>query len=129
MHLTLPGARAADLFEERWIETSSMLATKALAASGASTKAEASDRVARGVARDLGLRRLSRWSAEERLGFSRIAPFVAATEPASWPASAKRSMRKLLRAKGSTFEADYARLLSEHAHFLSAMRSSCRHAE
>lgn len=27
MHLNLPGARANELFEERWIETSSMLAT------------------------------------------------------------------------------------------------------
>jgi hypothetical protein len=40
MHLTLPGARASDLFEERWIETSSMLATKELAAAGGSTREE-----------------------------------------------------------------------------------------
>lgn len=129
MHLTLPGARAADLFEERWIETSSLLATEALAATGCATRAEAVDRVANDVARDLDLQGLGRWSPEERLGFSRIAPFVAATGLASWPAGAKRSMRKLLRAKGGKFEADYARLLSEHEHFLSAIRASCRHAE
>ena len=129
MHLLLPGARANDLFEERWIETSSMLASKALAAAGGSTRADAADRVANGVARDLGLRSLSSWSSNERLGFSRIAPIVAATRPADWPASAKRSMRKLLRAKGGPSEADYARLLSEHDHFLSALRASCRRAE
>lgn len=129
MHLTLPGARASDLFEERWIETSSMLATKALAAAGCSTRAESADRVASCVSRDLGLRSLSTWALPERLAFSRIAPIVAATKPAAWPASAKRSMRKLLRAKGSASEADYARLLSEHDHFMSALQASCRDAE
>ncbi len=65
----------------------------------------------------------------ERLGFSRIAPIVAATGPADRPASAKRSMRKLLRAKGGPFDADYARLQCEHEHFLSALRASCRFEE
>jgi len=129
MHLVLPGARASDLFEERWIETSSMLATEALAAAGGSTRADAADRVTNRVARDLGLRSLKDWAPSERLGFSRIAPIVAATGPADWPASAKRSMRKLLRAKGGPFEADYARLLCEHEHFLSALRAHCRHAD
>jgi hypothetical protein len=128
MHLTLPGARASDMFDEHWLETSSMLATKSLAATGCSTRAEAADRLAEYVARDLGLRSLSRWTADERLGFSRLAPIVAATNPAAWPADAKRSMRKLLRAKGGPSEADYARLLCKHDYFLSALRASCRHA-
>ncbi len=38
MHLTLPGACASDLFEEHWIETSSMLATEVLGASGGVTR-------------------------------------------------------------------------------------------
>jgi hypothetical protein len=129
MHLTLPGSRASDLFEERWIETSSMLATEALAAAGGSTRADAADRVTNRVARDLGLRSLKNWAPSERLGFSHIAPIVAATRPADWPAGAKRSMRKLLRAKGGPFEADYARLLCEHDHFLSALRAHCRHVD
>lgn len=128
MHLTLPGARASDLFVERWLETSSMLATKSLAATGCPSRAEAADRLAEYVANDLGLRSLSRWTPDERLGFSRLAPIVAATNPAAWPADAKRSMRKLLRAKGGPSEADYARLLCEHDYFLSALRASCRHA-
>ncbi len=129
MHLVLPGARASDLFEERWIETSSMLATEALAAAGGPTRADAADGVTNRVARDLGLRSLKDWAPSERRGFSRIAPIVAATRPADWAASAKRSMRKLLRAKGDPFEADYARLLCEHEHFLSALRARCRQAD
>jgi len=129
MHLALPGARASDLFEERWIETSSMLATIELAGAGGSTRAESADRVATSVARDLGLRSVSAWSASEQSAYGRLAPVVAATRPAAWPADAKRSMRKLLRAKGGPCEAEYARLLSEHDHFLSELRASCRLAE
>jgi hypothetical protein len=34
MHLTLPGAKASEFFDERWFETVSMLATRSLAESG-----------------------------------------------------------------------------------------------
>ncbi len=110
MHLTLPGARASDLFDERWIETSSMLATKELASTGAPTRAESADRVATKVARDLRMRSINTWSPSEKRGFHRLAPIVATTKPAAWSADAKRSMRKLLRAKGGPFEVEYARL-------------------
>jgi hypothetical protein len=36
MHLTLPGAKASEYFDERWFETVSMLATRSLARSGRS---------------------------------------------------------------------------------------------
>ena len=129
MHLTLPGARASDLFEERWIETGSMLATKELAAAGGSTCAESAGRIARSVARDLGIRSVGRWLPSEQRGFSQLAPIVAAAEPAAWPADAKRAMANLLRAKGGSCEAEYARLLSEQEHFLLALRARCRLAE
>jgi hypothetical protein len=129
MHLTLPGARARELFEERWLETSSMLATKTLAAAGGSTRAASADRVAASVARDLGLRTVSTWSPFERHAYRQLAPIVAATRPAAWPADAKRSMRRLLRAKGGAREAPYARLLRGHDHFLSTLRTCCRRAD
>jgi hypothetical protein len=129
MHLTLPGARASDLFDEEWIETSSMLATNELASCGGRTRAESSAMVATKLARDLRLRSVSTWSPEEMRGFRQLAPIVAATGPASWSADAKRSMRKLLRAKGGQYEADYARLLSEDKQFLSELRKCCRRAD
>jgi len=129
MHLTLPGARASELFDEEWIETSSMLAARELSAVGGKTRAESARIVARNVARDLGARSVGNWSATELLAYRRLAPIVAAAEPAAWPADAKRSMRKLLRAKGGPAEADYARLLCEHGYFLAALRASCRKAE
>ena len=129
MHLTLPGARASELFDERWIETSSMLATKELATAGGATRAVSADRVATKLARDLCMRSVSTWSASEKRGFSRLAPIVATTKPAAWSADAKRSMRKLLRAKGGPFEVEYARLLSQNKPFLSELRKICRRAD
>lgn len=129
MHLTLPGARASDLFDERWIETSSMLATTELASAGGLTRAVAADRVTTKVARALCMRSINTWSASEKRGFSRLAPIVAATNPAAWSADAKRSMRKLLRAKGGPFEVEYARLVGQNKQFLSELRKICQHAD
>ena len=126
MHLTLPGARAGELFDERWIETSSMLASRILATAGGRTSDEAAARVGAKLARDVGLRDVGRWSASRRRAYLQLAPIVAATGPAHWPAAAKRSMRALLRAKGGPDEADYARLLARHEYFLQALRKICR---
>ena len=106
-----------------------MLATKEIGSAGGLTRADSSRRVAATVARDLGLRSLENWSKEEGEAFQRLAPIVAAASPAAWPADAKKSMRKLLRAKGGAEEAKYARLLSEQSHFLAQLRASCRRAE
>ena len=129
MHLALPGARISELFNEEWIETSSMLATKEFSNVGGVTRADSGERIARNLARDLGLRSTGAWSRSELLGYQRLAPIVASANPEVWPADAKRSMRKLLRAKGGALETDYARQLCEHAHFLSALRKKCRLAE
>ena len=129
MNLTLRGARASDLFEERWIETSSMLATNELAATGCSTRAKAAQRLAENVAKDLGIRSLHTWSSSENHAFLKLAPIIATTNPGSWPAQEKRSMRKLLRTKGGPAEAEYARLLADQDYFLAALRKNCRSAE
>ncbi len=128
MHLTLPGARISDLFDEQWLETSSMLATKELAGSGGSTRAESADNVAEMLARDLRIRSFETWSASEIRGFRRLAPVVAATNPAAWPSDAKSAMCKLLRAKGGSVEVEYARQMGQHDLFLSELRKSCRRA-
>lgn len=126
MHLTLPGARQSEFFDEDWLATSSMLATQELATVGEPTRAKAAKRVAENVASDLGMRSVKSWSRDERRAFENIAPIVAATRPAEWPKNAKKSMRELLRAKGGLREAKYARLLGEHEHFRSVLRSICR---
>ncbi len=129
MHLTLPGARQSELFEERWLETSSMLAARVLSAAGGRTRTAAAKRVAAALASDIGIRSYDRWTRSEREAFERIAPIAAAVDFTSWSANAKRGMRELLRAKGGDREAVYARRLGRHADFLAALRNACRRAE
>jgi hypothetical protein len=129
MQLTLPGACKSDLFNEEWITTSSLLATKALAAAGGATRRESAARVTRKLAQDLRIRSLDKWSRTERRSLDAIAPFVAVASPSSWSTEAKRSMRKLLRAKGGRDEASYARMLCRHDQFLTALRKACREAD
>lgn len=128
MHLTLPGARAGELFEEDWIETSSMLATAVLAAVDGETSDAAAAKVGSSVARDVGLRGTSRWSAARQHAYRQLAPIVAATKPADWPDAARDSLRSLLRAKGGPYEADYARLLGEQEFFFKLLKRACRGA-
>jgi hypothetical protein len=129
MHLVLSSARASDLFEERWLETSSLLATQQLAAAGSKTHAGASRKVARIVARALGLRSLAKWTTDQRRAFENIAPILAAVNPAEWSADARRSMRALLKEKGGPREALFALHLSEHDQFLDLLRKRCRKEE
>jgi len=129
MHLTLPGSKQSDLFDEDWLVTSSMLATKSLAAAAWGSHAQSSNRVAAQLARDIGLRSLHQWSPQERRAFIRIAPIVAAVSPATWSNDDKRSLRELLRAKGGNKEARYAMLLSKNDTLLKSLIKTCRHAD
>jgi len=129
MHLTLPGTRARDLVEERRIETSSMLATERLGASGGITRNAAAKKVAAGVARDLGIRSFERWSVSERRAFRNIAPLLAAANPGNWTKEEKRSMREISRAKGADGERRYAQQLLQHEKFLNSLSKACRRAE
>jgi hypothetical protein len=129
MHLVLPGARRAELFDEAWLDTMSMLASRELAAAGGRTQAESARRLAAGLARTLNITDLARWSRAEKRAFNRIAPFVAAAQPEHWSDDARRSMRILLRSKGGDEEARFASRLGEHGVFLAALRKACRHAD
>ena len=122
MHLTLPGARASELFDERWIETSSMLATEVLGAAGGKTRRESAAAVARKLARDLG-------SRSAQCGSLALAPIVASVQPATWSTADKRQTRELLLAKDGEHEAPYARLLAGHDKLLISLRKTCRSAE
>ena len=101
MHLTLPGARASELFDEQWIETSSMLATDYLGKTGGNARHESAP----------------------------LAPFLAAAQPAKWSREDKRLTRELLRAKLGECEAHYARLMSRHDKFLMSLRKACKRAD
>lgn len=129
MHLALPGARQSELFEERWLETSSMLATAALNAAGGRTRKDAAHRVALRLAKDIGIRSFAKWSPAERKAFERMAPLVAIAGPGNWPAAERRALRAMLRAKGGAREVDFAWQLGQHKPLLNTLRRACRNAE
>lgn len=129
MHFTMPGARASDLFDERWIEISSLLATQELAQANGAKRSSAATAVARQVAQDIGIRSTQHWSAAQRRGAELIAPFVAAVAPSTWPKSARQSAQSIIEAKGAMSELDFARLMAKHEHFLQTLRKRCRQAE
>ena len=126
MHLTLPGARQGELFDEAWLSTSSELATQVLGLAGGKTRQASAKSVTRRLAKDLGIRSLQSWSSEERRGANALAPFLAALDPSEWSGTRKRDARRLLRAKGGRRELDYARLIATNDEFLQALQEACR---
>ena len=126
MHLVLPAAKQSDLFDEEWLTTSSMLATRVIGQAGSETRKASASKVMQQVARDLGVRSLANWSANERAAFAGLAPFIAAADASNWPAAAKQIARKTIRAKGGKAEAFYARLMGQNDQFLQSLREACR---
>ena len=98
MQLTLPGAKASEFFDERWFETVSMLATKALGEAGGTARRD----------------------------FSSLAPIVAAVQPDNWGSKDKRLTRELLRAKDGELELHYAKLLARHDKLLISLKKACK---
>jgi len=129
LHFCLPGARRSELFDERWIETASMLATRELAGAGHDSRAGAARVLARKVSQLLGIRNVGRLRSAQRRGIELLAPFAAVADPSSWPRAERKALRELLLAKGAPGETAYARRLCEHRRFLQALRQRCRAAE
>jgi hypothetical protein len=128
MHLTLPAAKQNELFDETWLSTSSGLATQVLGSAKGRSRQASANRVARELAENLGVRSLQHWSQDERRGLLALAPFLAAVDPSGWSKSQKRAARRLLRAKGSKRELDYANLMATNDEFLQSLRTACRQA-
>jgi len=129
MHFTLPGARTSDLFDERWIEISSLLATLELAKAGGTSRRSSAATLAKQVERDIGIRSTKHWTAAQRRGAELIAPFVAAVSPQTWSNSDRQSLREIVAAKGAMSELEFARHMSTHGLFLQTLRKRCRAAE
>jgi hypothetical protein len=129
MHFTMPGVRTSELFDERWIEISSLLATRELTQAEGTARGSAAKVLAEQVVRDIGLRSTRHWTAPQRHGAELIAPFIAAVAPATWPQSQQQSLRKIIESKGAPSELGFARHMAQHEYFLQALRKRCRQAE
>jgi hypothetical protein len=66
----------------------------------------------------LGAGGLESWPASERRAFERLSPLIRLLpDIAEWSVDEKASLIEILRAKGKTCEAEYARLVMRHARF------------
>ena len=128
MHLILPAAKQSDFFDERFIETSSLLATRQIAATGHRSRRRALHDIGKSLAVELGIEDMKAWSRYEREWFLRLAPIVAAASPARWPRSDKSAMTAMLKAKGGRYERDYIELFSRQKRFIDDLKSACRGA-
>ena len=126
MHLVLPDARKDDFFDEAWIETTGLLATRQLSGTGELLRSRARSELCRHLADVLNMDALHEWTTAERKWFATLSPLIAETDPAAWPAKDKRALVRMIRAKGSTSELDYAREARKLPPYFSALKKSCR---
>lgn len=125
MHLTLPGARQDELFDEDWIEASAHLATRQLAALGGLSRSTVRRQLARRIARTLDLTTLKSWSKTEQKWFVNLCPLINETQLKTWSAAERRALVQLIRAKGGETELDYARLATNHPKYFSMLKKAC----
>jgi len=126
MHLALPGARQAELFEESWIESCSLLATREIAGTGELSRKKALQIIAGRMMKVLGLRSTRSWSRTEQEMFVHFCPIIAATDPGKWTTREKKTLIELMRAKGGQSEVNYARRLQAHEKLFLALKKKCR---
>ena len=129
MHLTLPGSRRSEFFDEEWLPTLSKLATRKLGQVNGRTRDKSVDSLTKNLARDLGLRSLDSWTLNQTRALKAMAPLIAALKPHLWSDAAKRTLRKTLRAKGGRYELNFARQLCEDSQLLAHCRAACQHKD
>ena len=96
-------------------------------AAAATNREAASSSSAARVAATLGVRSLAGFTPGERLWFRRLAPLVDALPGLDrWPASERRALVSILRAKGGRRESDFARLFDGHPRLAAAVLALAR---
>jgi hypothetical protein len=128
MHLTLPGARQGEFFDEAWIETCSLLATRELAKTGHGARRKAIDTIAHRLVRELGIDQMEDWSREARKWFVRLGPLIASTNPGGWRKREQAGLVQLMRAKGGEYERDFIRRFGKQERMFTELKKACRRA-
>jgi len=112
LELKLPGAKSSDHFDERFLSILSEHVTQRIAQTGPANRKTAIAALVTSVAKQLNVTNRNKWSTQQRQSFARLAPIVALiTDLDTWPIPAKRSLAKLMLAKGAPQERDYAQRL------------------
>jgi hypothetical protein len=108
LHLDLEDVDARDFFEERLLTRLGAAVARRIAVLPVRSHHEGESVLVRAVAKDLDLRAPSRWPAEERRSFARLAPYAALLDLPAWSKSERRSLAAWMRTKGAATERGFA---------------------
>ncbi len=100
--LGLPGTPHR-LFQERWLHELSLTVTRSLAG-GARPRRQRIRQLTTQVASALGVGSWAGWTPEERDAFAHLAPLLCLLDLKAWPASHRRTLVEIIRAKGAPQE-------------------------
>jgi hypothetical protein len=123
LHLDLEDFDARDFFEERLLTRLGAAVARRIADLAVRSHHEGEGLLVRAVARDLDVRTLSRWSADERRAFARLAPYAALLDLRAWSDGERRALVAWMRAKGAATERGFATQATEQARFFRELRA------
>ena len=119
--------RTVEDFDELSLANLGYVVTKIIARDADGDRMEGERKAMDFVKRALRIHDLSRWSADERMTFARMAPLVASIPDLSrWPTADKRQMAKIIRAKGSNCERNFVRWSITHPRFRTSLEKLAR---
>ena len=79
----------------------------------------------RTVQKSLGVRDTARWSADERRGFNRLAPYAALLDLDAWPADERRALGAVVAHEGRRRpSAEFAVQATEQTRFFAELRAA-----
>jgi len=129
LYLDLADSVEADFFEEPLLTRAGAALARRIADGGFASHRAGERELIEGVARALGLTRRQGWSADERRGFEKLAPFAALLDVARWPGPERRSLAAWLRAKGAPLELGFAVEATHQRRFFEGLRALARAEE
>jgi hypothetical protein len=126
LYLDLADFDAADYFDEPLLTRVGAVLARRIADLGAGSHRAGERELIDSVTRTLGLTGRQRWSADERRGFEKLAPFAALLDVARWPERERRSLAAWLRGKGASAELGFAVEATRQQRFFDGLRALAR---
>jgi len=128
LHLDLADFSPREFFEETLLARVGAAVARRIAALGSRSHHDGERALVHSAQKALRVR-ASRWSADERRGFARLAPYAALLELESWPTDERRILGDWLRLKGASAERDFAVAATGQRSFFAGLRAVARQEE
>jgi hypothetical protein len=125
--LDLPDWQDDDAFDEALLARLGAVVARRIAALPVNSHAAGERHLVRETAAALGVGAAA--THRRRLGFDRLAPLAALTEPLQWPATEREQLAQWLLAKGDAAEHAFASLAAGQSRFFHALREVARAEE